>query len=454
MSDPMSDRTVTVVGPGGGRDLKLPAEAPLARLLPSVLEAVGAPIDEPPEDGSWRLARSASGDDLLAPYSSLSENGVTDGATLYLSRSTPRSDGRRPPAPPAERPSAEPPRYRLHQRLARTVGAFLSWRSGDPDGADAGETTATESPSPAAPSPASLTALPPLTRRERARQVWRATDYVEQLDALIAGPRLARCATIAVVSPKGGVGKTTITALLGMLLSMLRRDRVVSVDANPDYGSLGRALVPEHRVFVDDFLTLMESQLGAATEVEAQLGRAQHGLLVLPTPTDPARMWGLREPEYAKVIQRLSQYAGVLLLDCGTGLQEPAASAAMTNSDQCILVTDADPAAASLVAEAGQLLAGSGRPITVVVNKMPSSRSFLALERFQTAVPYASALVVVPNEPHAAGRLTTGQFDWRTAPKSWQVALRRLGVAITSEWASLGLAARPASPSPRDAELP
>ena len=371
---------------------------------------------------------------------------MLDGATLFLSRG---DDARRdePASAAGRRVSVEPPRLGLHRRLARTIRAFLSWRSGK-----RAESAPSTEPSLGGPSPASLTALPPLTRLERARQVWRATDHVEQLDALIGGPRLTRCATIAVVSPKGGVGKTTTTALLGMMLSMLRRDRVVSIDANPDYGSLGRALVPEHRVFVDDFLTLMDSQLGAATEVEAQLGRAQHGLLVLPTPTDPARMWGLREPEYVKVIQRLSQYAGVLLLDCGTGLQEPAASAAMSNADQCILVTDADPAAASLVAEAGQLLAGSGRPITVVVNKMPQSRSFLALERFEVAVPYASALVVIPNEPHAAGRLTTGQFDWRTAPKSWQLALRRLAVAITLEWASLGLAARSDSPPAGDAE--
>jgi MinD-like ATPase involved in chromosome partitioning or flagellar assembly len=436
----MSDRTVTVVGPSGGRALKLPAEAPLERLLPSVLEAVGATEEQTQEDSAWRLGRSAGGNDPLPPSASLTESGVLDGSTLYLGQGADADSAR-----------IEPPRYRLHQRIARTVRAFVSWRAREREGL--GEPTADAS-NPPPPSPASLTALPPMTRFERARQVWRATDYIEQLDALIAGPRLSRCATIAVVSPKGGVGKTTTTALLGMLLSMLRRDRVVSIDANPDYGSLGRALVPEHKVFVDDFVTLMESQLGAATEVEAQLGRTKHGLLVLPTPTDPARMWGLREPEYAKVIQRLAQYAGVLLLDCGTGLQEPAASAAMSNADQCILVTDADPAAASLVAEAGQLLAGSGRPITVVVNKMPKSRSFLALERFRAAVPYASALVVVPNEPYAAGRLTTGQFDWRTAPKSWQVALRRLAVAITSGWAGLGLTAPPATPPTPDLDGP
>jgi MinD-like ATPase involved in chromosome partitioning or flagellar assembly len=419
----VGDRTVKIVGPLGGRDLSLPAEAPLEHLLPSVVEAVGAGA----EPDRWRLARSASGDGALAPHSSLTESGVIDGTTLYLTRD---GDG-------AEAPSLEPPRYRLGHRLVRAAGAFLGWSNagGTSEGALDPQT------------PAALTALPPLTRVERARQVWRATDFVEQLEALAAGPRLSRCATIAVVSPKGGVGKTTITALLGMLLSTLRPDRVVAIDANPDYGSLGRALVPEHRVFVDDFLTLMDSELAAATEVEAQLGRTRHGLLVLPTPTDPARMWGLREGEYSRVIHRLQQYAGVLLLDCGTGLQEPAASAAISAADQCILVTDADPAAASLVSEAGLMLAGAGRPITVVVNKMPSSRSFLALDRFEAAVPYASALIVVPNEPHAAGHLTTGRFDWRTAPKGWQLALRKLAVAITAEWTALGLTARP---SPTD----
>jgi MinD-like ATPase involved in chromosome partitioning or flagellar assembly len=415
----VGERTVRIVGPVGGRDLSLPAEAPLENLLPSVLEAVGA--DDGPD--RWRLARSASGSDPLAPHSSLAESGVVEGATLYVtSNGTPEITG-----------SLEPPRYGLARRVARTIGAFFGW---SPAGEEAQRTADPQTP-------AALTALPPLTRRERARQVWRATDYFEQLEALAAGPRLARCATIAVVSPKGGVGKTTITALLGMLLSSVRPDRVVAIDANPDYGSLGRALVPEHHLFVDDFLTATESELAAATEIEAQLGRTRHGLLVLPTPTDPARMWGLREGEYSRVIQRLQQYAGVLLLDCGTGLQEPAATAAIGASDQCILVTDADPAAASLVSEAGLMLAGAGRPITVVVNKMPASRSFLALERFKEAVPYASALVVVPNEPHAAGHLTTGRFDWRTAPKGWQLALRRLAVAITAEWATIGLTARP-----------
>jgi MinD-like ATPase involved in chromosome partitioning or flagellar assembly len=413
--------------------MNLPAETPIDRLLPSVLAAAGVVTnDEPVEPEGWRLACAAGGDHALSPHSSLEESGILPGATLFLSRKSGSNDGRGL--------AVEPPRHGLVRRVAKTIAAFFAGTRAPRTG------EASESPDdpsgPAAPAPVSLTALPSLTRVERARQVWRASDHLEQLDALIAGPRLARCVTIAVVSPKGGVGKTTITGLLGMLLSMLRQDRVVAVDANPDYGSLGRTLVPDHGVFVDDFLDRIGGDAPAAT-VESQLGRAQHGLLVLPAPTDPARMWGLREPEYARIIARLQQFVGVLLLDCGTGLQDPSTSAAMNECDQCVLVTDADPAAASLVAEGGRLIAGSGRPITVVVNKVPAKRSFLALERFEAAVPFATAVTVIRNEPHAAGQLTTGQFGWRGAPKTWQLGMRRLAVALASDWAALGLTVRP-----------
>ena len=42
-----------------------------------------------------------------------------------------------------------------------------------------------------------------------------------------------RCQRIAVVSLKGGVGKTTTVGVLGGTLAAMRADRVVAVDANP-----------------------------------------------------------------------------------------------------------------------------------------------------------------------------------------------------------------------------
>ena len=165
--------------------------------------------------------------------------------------------------------------------------------------------------------------------------------------------------TIAVVSPKGGVGKSTLTALLGSLLAFLRRDRVVAVETNPDWGSLGRRLVPDHPIFIDDLLAGPLSEGPALTNsLDVQLGRGPNGLMIAPAPTDPDRAARLDEQAYRTLFQRLGELVGTLVLDCGTGLDDPPARAALGCADQLVLVCDDEPDTASIVAEAAS---GSGR---------------------------------------------------------------------------------------------
>src|SRR4051794_24736760 len=67
----------------------------------------------------------------------------------------------------------------------------------------------------------------------------------EEIEGLIrtqAG--VSRPNTISIISPKGGVGKTTTTFLAGNLLATHLKLRVVAVDANPDFGTLA-ALAPD-----------------------------------------------------------------------------------------------------------------------------------------------------------------------------------------------------------------
>jgi MinD-like ATPase involved in chromosome partitioning or flagellar assembly len=289
--------------------------------------------------------------------------------------------------------------------------------------------------------PADLTLPAPPTRLECARTRWRELDHLGQLDTRISDPRLQHCATMAVVSPKGGVGKTTVTALLGTLFSMLRRDPTVAVDTNPDFGSLGRVLTPDQTWYVDDLARLVaEDDELSLTALDSHLGRAIHGLLVVPAPTDPLRMAALDEDAYRRIITRMKDFFSLILLDCGTGLQDPASAAAIAASDQVLLLTDAQPATASLVAQSADLLHQSGRPITLVVNRMPSRGARLDLDRLSRYVPAARGLVVIPDEVPAATRLAGGSFHWRDAPPGWQLALRQLGVVLVSDWKRLGLA--------------
>jgi MinD-like ATPase involved in chromosome partitioning or flagellar assembly len=273
---------------------------------------------------------------------------------------------------------------------------------------------------------------------ERMRVAWRTSHYERQLDRAIRLPRLRRCVTIAVMSPKGGVGKTTLSALLGGLFALLRRDRIVAVDSNPDFGSLGRCLTPDHEVFVDDLLGVVDSPDLTATVLDTHLGRALDGLMVLPAPTDPDRMARLDQDAYTRVLRRLQDLVGMIVLDCGTGLHDPAARAALRIADQVVLVTDADPATASLVAEAAALIQRDGVPIWLVVNKMPASGARLRVASLEEHVPFVRGLVVVAAESRSAHSVAAGAFDWRDAPASWRRSMRELAAVLAAAWPALG----------------
>ncbi|MBJ7610077.1 MAG: AAA family ATPase [Candidatus Dormibacteraeota bacterium] len=288
-------------------------------------------------------------------------------------------------------------------------------------------------------SPSALTRRRGASVSERMRNAWRQSGYLARLDAAIAAPRLRRCAVIAVMSPKGGVGKTTVSSLLGALFALVRVDRVVAIDSNPDYGSLGRSLTPEHNIFVDNLLESLDDPAPSVTALDLQLGRGPHGLMVLPAPTDPLRMAALGEQHYTRVIQRLQGLVGIIILDCGTGLQEPPARAALEAADQIVLVSDAEPATASLVAEASQSLRQAGKPLHLVVNKMGSRGSRLELKALEGHVPDAASLVVLPAERQAATRLAAGSFDWREGPSAWRRSVAELAVALVADWKDVEL---------------
>jgi MinD-like ATPase involved in chromosome partitioning or flagellar assembly len=341
-----------------------------------------------------------------------------------------------PPPPPLIRTGETLPRRApFGRRLGVATGAMLS----APSVTDQLVPVTTEEAF-RPPTPKELSRRRAPSRMQRARRAWRSTDYRRQLDIAIAAPRLSRCATIAVLSPKGGVGKTTVAALLGELFAMERRDRILAIDTNPDFGSLGRTLTPDHTIFVDDLLEHLEHPALTVTALDTSLGRAAHGLMVLPSPTDPERMTRLDQKAYERVIARLQAMVGVIMLDCGTGLQDPATRAAINTADQLIVVTDAEPPTASLVAEACRLLQSANKPITLVVNKLPEHGARLDISVFAAHVPQARALVVIPVEQAGAVRLANGEFTWADAPPGWQRSLRELAAVIVAGWAELGIA--------------
>jgi MinD-like ATPase involved in chromosome partitioning or flagellar assembly len=159
----------------------------------------------------------------------------------------------------------------------------------------------------------------------------------EHLDARIKQP-LAGPYRIAVLSLKGGVGKTTITAALGATLASLRDDRVVAVDANPDRGTLSQRVPLETAATVRHLLRDAEG-IGQYSDVRGYTSQGPSRLEVLASESDPAVSQAFSSEEYLRALSVLERFYRLVLTDCATGLTHSAMSAVLDRADVLVVVT-------------------------------------------------------------------------------------------------------------------
>jgi MinD-like ATPase involved in chromosome partitioning or flagellar assembly len=293
--------------------------------------------------------------------------------------------------------------------------------------------------------PAGAFAMPTrLTAGQRYRMALQATNRSHNLEVMIRANPLRRCMVIAVVSPKGGPGKTTVTALLGSLFAELRRDPVLALDANPDLGDLKDKLGHNGNgaaALVDDLAAWLDEHPSATpADMWSRLGVGPHGLRYIATPRPPecsrARMIAAADFQlYQGLIARLRDYAGIILIDCGTGMLDPPVRAALQAADQIVLVTDGAATTARQVVAATELLP-EHVPTWLVANKMPKKGSSLDLGLVAAAIPRLNGVAVlpVPDGGQLAENIVTPGFRWSEAPDAWQEPIRELGARLARNW--------------------
>lgn len=188
-------------------------------------------------------------------------------------------------------------------------------------------------------------------------QGWRSTVYRGSGHLLNPGPSLPeqrrrelerRLRTpidgsrrVVVMSRKGGVGKTTITLALGSTFALLRGDRVIAVDANPDAGNLAHRVAPPHDRTVTDVLRDLDriSTYAALRRYTSQAVESR--LEVLASDDDPRIGMALARDDYHRLIGLLDRFYNLILLDTGTGILDSANQGLLTEADQVVLVVRA-----------------------------------------------------------------------------------------------------------------
>ncbi|WP_309237596.1 AAA family ATPase [Actinomadura sp. BRA 177] len=143
---------------------------------------------------------------------------------------------------------------------------------------------------------------------------------------------------VAVMSLKGGVGKTTTTTGLGSMLGSFRGDRVIAVDGNPDRGTLSDKVRLETAATVRDLLNNRD-QIHRYADVRAFTSQNEARLEILASDRDPAVSEAFSAEDYAAVAVVLEQYYSVCITDCGTGLLHSAMAGVLSLADQLVLVS-------------------------------------------------------------------------------------------------------------------
>jgi MinD-like ATPase involved in chromosome partitioning or flagellar assembly len=143
---------------------------------------------------------------------------------------------------------------------------------------------------------------------------------------------------IAMVSLKGGVGKTTIAATLGATFASVRGDRVVALDANPDHGTLSQKIPLQTPSTVRQLLQ-ETGTIERYSDVRRYTSQGPSGLEVLASDSDPAVSEAFSADDYAHSLEILERFYGLVLTDCGSGLLHSTMSSVLDKADVLVVLS-------------------------------------------------------------------------------------------------------------------
>ncbi len=193
---------------------------------------------------------------------------------------------------------------------------------------------------------------------------------------------------VPVLTRKGGVGKTTVTALLGMALADVREDRIIAIDANPDRGTLSERISKQTRSTVRDVVTRAAS-VGGFTDFSSMVSRDETRLDILASDTDPLLSEAFDENDYNVVADLCERFYSIVLTDCGTGIVHSVMRATLQRADSIVVVSGGSVDEARLASETLTWLEANGygalvRNAIVALNTATQGTNLVKLDEIES----------------------------------------------------------------------
>ena len=252
------------------------------------------------------------------------------------------------------------------------------------------------------------------------------------LDARIGANLEGGARFVPVLTRKGGVGKTTVSTLLGMALALSREDRVIAIDANPDRGTLAERISKSTRFTVRDVVN-RAAAIDGFTDFSTMVSRDVTRLDVLASDSDPMLSEAFNEGDYNVVADMAARYYSIVLTDCGTGIVHSVMRPTLQRASGLVIVSGGSVDEARLASETLTWLEANGygdlvRNAVVALNTATQATQLVKLDEieqhFKTRV---RAVVRVPyDEALAAGSV----IKFKELKKGTQQAARELAALV------------------------
>jgi MinD-like ATPase involved in chromosome partitioning or flagellar assembly len=212
---------------------------------------------------------------------------------------------------------------------------------------------------------------------------------------------------VPILTRKGGVGKTTVTALLGMALASTREDRIIAIDANPDRGTLAERVNKQTRCTVRDLVTRAAS-ITSFSDLTPLVSHDETRLDILASDTDPLLSEAFDENGYNVVADLTARFYSIVLTDCGTGIVHSVMRATLQRADAVVVVSGGSVDEARLASETLTWLDANGygdlvRNAIVALNTATQGTNLVKLEEIEAHFRSRVREVVrIPYDPQLA----------------------------------------------------
>lgn len=259
-----------------------------------------------------------------------------------------------------------------------------------------------------------------------------AVRHEKAVDASISRQLLGPTRFVPVLTRKGGVGKTTVTTMIGMALARTREDRIIAIDANPDRGTLAERFTRNTEKTVRDLVSRANA-VTSFSEFSTFVTRDKSRLDVLASDTDPFLSEAFDENDYNVVADIVSRYYSVALTDCGTGIVHSVMTATLKRADSLVIVSGGSFDEARLAAETLTWLETNGyadlvRNCIVAINTATQGTNLVKIDEieahFQSRV---RNIVRIPYDPMLA---TGSVIDFDKLLPATQDAARTLAALV------------------------